>query len=84
MLLSKYWYIIKYVKDLRTGEIMDIKVGDRLIMKKKHPCGTDTFTVLRIGMDFRIRCDGCGREAMVPRVKAEKSLKKIIRADGDN
>ena len=84
MLLSKYWYIIKYVKDLRTGEIMDIKVGDRLIMKKKHPCGTDTFTVLRIGMDFRIRCDGCGREVMVPRVKAEKSLKKIIRADGDN
>ena len=63
---------------------MDIKVGDRLIMKKKHPCGTDTFTVLRIGMDFRIRCDGCGREVMVPRVKAEKSLKKIIRADGDN
>ena len=84
MLLSKYWYIIKYVKDLRTGEIMDIKVGDRLLMKKKHPCGADTFTVLRIGMDFRIRCDGCGREVMVPRVKAEKSLKKIIRADGDN
>lgn len=84
MLLSKYWYIIKYVIVLRTGEIMDIKVGDRLIMKKKHPCGADTFTVLRIGMDFRIRCDGCGREVMVPRVKAEKSLKKIIRADGDN
>lgn len=84
MLLSKYWYIIKYIIVLRTGEIMDIKVGDRLIMKKKHPCGTDTFTVLRIGMDFRIRCDGCGREVMVPRVKAEKSLKKIIRADGDN
>lgn len=84
MLLSKYWYIIKYVIALRTGEIMDIRVGDRLIMKKKHPCGADTFTVLRIGMDFRIRCDGCGREVMVPRVKAEKSLKKIIRADGDN
>lgn len=84
MLLSKYWYIIKYIIVLRTGEIMDIKVGDRLLMKKKHPCGADTFTVLRIGMDFRIRCDGCGREVMVPRVKAEKSLKKIIRADGDN
>lgn len=84
MLLSKYWYIIKYVIVLRTGEIMDIRVGDRLIMKKKHPCGANTFKVLRIGMDFRIRCDGCGREVMVPRVKAEKSLKKIIRADGDN
>lgn len=57
---------------------MNIAVGDKLIMKKKHPCGTDTFSVLRIGMDFRLRCDGCGREFMVPRTKAEKSVKKII------
>ena len=62
---------------------MDIKVGDRLLMKKKQPCGADTFTVTRIGMDFRLKCDGCGREVMVPRVKAEKSLKKIIKADGE-
>lgn len=62
---------------------MDIKVGDKLLMKKKHPCGGDIFTVTRIGMDFRIRCDGCGREVMVPRIKAEKSLKKIIRTDGE-
>ena len=62
---------------------MDIKVGDRLLMKKKHPCGADTFTVTRIGMDFRLKCDGCGREVMVPRVKAEKSLNKIIKADGE-
>ena len=62
---------------------MDIKVGDRLLMKKKPPCGADTFTVTRIGMDFRLKCDGCGREVMVPRVKAEKSLKKIIKADGE-
>ncbi|MEE1007217.1 MAG: DUF951 domain-containing protein [Acutalibacteraceae bacterium] len=62
---------------------MDIKVGDRLLMKKNHPCGANTFTVTRIGMDFRLKCDGCGREVMVPRVKAEKSLKKIIKADGE-
>ncbi len=63
---------------------MDIRIGDKLLMKEKHPCGNDIFTVTRIGMDFRLRCDGCGHEVMVPRVKAEKSLKKIIRADGDN
>lgn len=62
---------------------MDIKVGDRLLMKKKHPCGASTFTVTRIGMDFRLKCEGCGREVMVPRVKAEKSLKKVIKADGE-
>ena len=58
---------------------MDVRLGDRLQMKKKHPCGSDIFTVLRIGMDFRIKCDGCGHEVMVPRSKAEKNIKKIIR-----
>lgn len=57
---------------------MDVRLGDKLTMKKKHPCGSETFTVLRIGMDFRIKCDGCGHEVMVPRSKAEKNIKKII------
>ena len=63
---------------------MDINIGDKLQMKKKHPCGNDIFTVTRIGMDFRLRCDSCNHEVMLPRVKAEKGLKKIIKANGDN
>ncbi|MBR2447990.1 MAG: DUF951 domain-containing protein [Clostridia bacterium] len=63
---------------------MDINIGDKLIMKKKHPCGNDIFTVTRIGMDFRLRCDGCSHEVMLPRSKAEKGLKKIIKANGEN
>ena len=65
-------------------KIIKLCEGDRLTMKKKHPCGANTFSVLRIGMDFRLKCDGCGREVMVPRTKAEKSLKKIIRTDGED
>ena len=60
---------------------MDVRVGDKLIMKKNHPCGSNEFAVLRIGMDFRIR--GCGREVMVPRVKAEKNIKRIERTEKD-
>lgn len=63
---------------------MDIQVGDKLVMKKKHPCGADIFDVTRVGMDFKLVCTGCGHEIMVPRVKAEKSLKKIIKQDGEN
>ena len=59
---------------------MDVRVGDKLIMKKNHPCGSNEFAVLRIGMDFRI---GCGREVMVPRVKAEKNIKRIERTEKD-
>ena len=58
---------------------MDVKVGDVLQMKKNHPCGSKEFLVLRVGMDFKIRCCGCGHEVMVPRLKCEKNIKKIIR-----
>ena len=57
---------------------MDIRPGDVLEMKKKHPCGARRWEVLRVGMDFRLRCVGCGRDVMHPRKKAEKALKKII------
>jgi len=56
---------------------MDIKVNDILQMKKNHPCGENRFLVLRIGMDFKLRCLKCGHEIMIPRSKAEKGIKKI-------
>lgn len=62
---------------------MNVNVGDTLEMKKKHPCGSNRFLVLRSGMDFRIRCLGCGHEIMVPRVKAERNIKKILPAMSD-
>ena len=39
---------------------MDFSVGDIVQMKKKHPCGSDSWEILRVGMDFRIKCCGCG------------------------
>ena len=59
---------------------MDVRVGDVLRMKKPHPCGSLEFTVLRVGMDFKIRCQKCGHEIMLPRVKIEKNIKKILRS----
>lgn len=58
---------------------MDIHVGDVLELKKQHPCGSKRWKVLRVGMDFKLRCEGCGHELMVPRSKAEKSIKKVER-----
>ena len=50
---------------------MDVQIGDILHMKKAHPCGSSEWDVLRIGMDFRMRCRGCGHEIMVPRLKTQ-------------
>ena len=57
---------------------MNVNVGDTIIMKKPHPCGANTFRVLRVGMDFKIKCTGCGHEVMAPRSKIEKRIKTII------
>ena len=60
---------------------MDIRVGDVLELKKTHPCGSKNWQVLRVGMDFRLKCEGCGHELMIPRPKAEHSIKKVIRQE---
>ena len=60
---------------------MDIRIGDVLELKKPHPCGSREWTVLRVGMDFKLRCVGCGHEVMSPRSKIEKSVKKVSREE---
>ncbi len=60
---------------------MDVHVGDIIEMKKNHPCGNKRFEVLRIGMDFRLRCLGCDHEMMLPRLKVEKNIRRIERQE---
>lgn len=61
------------------GSAVDVQVGDVLQMKKEHPCGSREWKVMRVGMDFKLVCAGCGHQVMLPRSKAEKSIKKILR-----
>ena len=58
---------------------MDIRLGDVLLMKKPHPCGSREWLVLRVGMDFRLRCRGCGHEVLIARSKAEKNIRQVHR-----
>lgn len=65
------------------GAIPVINVGDILEMKKPHPCGVNTFKVLRIGSDLKIACTGCGRSLTLERIKVEKMIKRIY-TGGEN
>ncbi len=56
---------------------MEIEIGDILTLKKKHPCGSNEWKVLRVGMDLRIKCLGCDHMVMVPRNKITKNIKSI-------
>ena len=56
----------------------EYEVGDVVKLKKKHPCGSQEWEILRVGMDIKLRCRGCGHELMLPRSKAEKSIRKVL------
>ena len=58
--------------------MLELKLNDRVELKKQHPCGSKVWTILRVGMDIKLRCQGCGHELMLPRSKAEKAIKKIL------
>ncbi|SKA91556.1 hypothetical protein SAMN05428976_11728 [Clostridium sp. USBA 49] len=54
-------------------------LGDIVEMKKKHPCGSKEWEIIRLGADIKIKCLGCGRLVMLERSKFEKGVKKIIK-----
>lgn len=56
---------------------MDIQVGDIVKLKKKHPCGSFEWEILRVGADFRLKCTGCGHQVMMARRIVEKSTKEL-------
>ena len=56
---------------------MNLALGDVIVMKKPHPCGSKEFVITRLGADLKIRCIGCEREMMLPRSKVEKNIKQI-------
>ena len=57
---------------------MNIQVGNIVKLKKKHPCGSFEWEVLRVGMDFRLKCKGCEHQVMIPRKQVEKNIRQIV------
>lgn len=57
---------------------MELNVGDVIKMKKQHPCGTNEWELMRVGMDIRLKCKGCGHQIMLPRKQVEKAFRGFI------
>ena len=56
---------------------MDLHLHECVELKKPHPCGSSRWEILRVGMDIKLKCLGCGHELMLPRAKVEKWIRKI-------
>ena len=57
------------------------EIGDIVTLKKGHPCGSKDWEILRVGADFRLKCQGCGHQIMVPRKMVEKNTKNLIKKE---
>ena len=57
---------------------MEYNIGDTVLLKKQHPCGSKLWEITRVGVDFKLKCKGCGHVIMVERPKA---LKMIVRKE---
>lgn len=58
------------------------EVGDIVKLKKKHPCGSFEWKILRVGADFRLKCEGCEHQVMVARKVVEKNTKSLVKSSG--
>jgi len=63
--------------------MINFNVGDIVQLKKKHPCGEDKWEILRTGVDFRIKCVGCERQILIPRIDFRKRVKKVIETNNE-
>jgi len=56
----------------------EFALNDVVQMKKPHPCGENSWKVIRMGADIRIKCQGCGHSVMIPRREFVKKMKKVL------
>lgn len=55
----------------------DIKLGDTVTTRKPHACGSSTWTVVRVGADYKIKCEKCGHVVLIDSIKFHKAVKRI-------
>jgi len=55
---------------------MTYKIDDNILTKKPHVCGSNSWTVIRTGIEIKIKCNGCGREIMLLKIELDKKVIK--------
>lgn len=91
LLKDIYFFVLMWYNCLnehfsRKGAFMKpikLSVGDKVELKKSHPCGGNLFEILRVGSDVRIRCITCSHDMTIDRIKLEKSIKKLIHVESE-
>ncbi|MXX92934.1 MAG: DUF951 domain-containing protein [Chloroflexi bacterium] len=56
-------------------EVVPFEVGDTVVLRKPHPCGSSEWKVYRIGADIGLLCSGCRRRVMLERPIVQRRMK---------
>ena len=64
-------------------ENKEYTIGTKVIMKKQHPCGANSWEITRLGADIKIKCLNCTRSLFMPRIEFNKKIKKIVLDEED-
>ena len=56
-------------------------LNNQVVMRKQHACGTNNWTITRMGVDIKLKCNYCGREIMMDRLEFQKKLKKVLKSE---
>ena len=67
-----------YQQKARPSMIMEIKLGDVVRLKKKHPCGSYEWQVVRLGADIGIKCLKCQRRVLLERSIFQRRVKTFV------
>ena len=57
---------------------IQVELGDIVQMRKTHPCGSDLWTITRLGSDVALKCNGCSRKIELPRSKFNQTVKRVL------
>jgi hypothetical protein len=57
------------------ADLLKYDIGDVIELKKPHPCGSKMWKILKVGVDYRLECEGCGHIVLIPRIKLYKMIK---------
>jgi hypothetical protein len=52
--------------------LVDLRLGDRIRLRKAHPCGSHEWEVVRLGADIGLVCRGCGHRILMDRLDVER------------
>ena len=58
---------------------IDFFLEDEVRLRKPHPCGSNDWTVVRLGADIGLRCHGCSRRVLLPRRELQKRVKLFLK-----